>query len=56
MLLQDNSTSDPEKRYNSIRRQRSLMNVLRRPVEIAANRGRSAKRAVSRIQKNPDQV
>jgi len=35
MLLQDNLTNDREKRYNSTRRPKSLMNVLRRPVETA---------------------
>jgi len=41
MLLQENSTNDREKRYNFTRRPRSLMNVLRRPVETAVNTSRS---------------
>ena len=35
MRLQDNLTNDHEKRYNSIHQQRSLLNVLRRSIEIA---------------------
>ena len=41
MLWQDNLTRDPEKRYNSTRRQKSLMNVLHPPVEIATQSGHS---------------
>ena len=33
--------NDHEKRYNFIHQQRSLLNVLRRPIEIAATSGRS---------------
>jgi hypothetical protein len=44
MRLQDSLTNDHEKRYNSIHQQRSLLNVLRRPVEIAANSRPSSER------------
>ena len=39
MRSQDSSTKDLEKRYNFTRRQKNLMNVLRRPVEIATQSG-----------------
>ncbi len=35
MQWQEDLTNDPEKRYNFTRRQKNLMNVLHRPVEVA---------------------
>ena len=42
MPLQDNLTNGHEKCFNFIRRPRSLMNVLNRPVETPAERGPGA--------------
>ena len=40
--LENVLTNDREKRYNFTRRQRNLMNVLHRPVEIATHSGHLA--------------
>ena len=56
MQLQDNLTNDREKRYNSIHRQKSLLNALRRPIEIAANSRHCIRESLSLQAHTTDQL